>query len=141
VLWQTGGFMLVGAVLALGLARPLNAMALGEEAGRALGAHPGRTSVLTLLAVTLLCGGATAAAGPIGFVGLAVPHAARQLTGPDQRWVLPYSMVLAPILLLSADVLGRVVVRPAEVDVGIITAFVGAPFFVLLALRRRVARA
>ena len=89
-----------------------------------------------MLSVTLLCGAATAAAGPIGFVGLTVPHVARSITGPDQRWVLPYSMVLAPILLLAADIVGRVVARPGEIEVGIVTAFVGAPVFILLARRR-----
>ncbi|WP_308442697.1 iron chelate uptake ABC transporter family permease subunit [Rugosimonospora africana] len=138
VLWQTGPFLLAGAVLALGLARPLNAIALGDDAGRALGAHLGRTRVLGILAITLLCGAATAAAGPIGFVGLAVPHLVRAITGPDQRWVLPYSMVLAPALLLAADIVGRVVARPGEIEVGIVTAFVGAPVLVLLARRRRL---
>ncbi|QMU71621.1 iron ABC transporter permease [Streptacidiphilus sp. P02-A3a] len=138
VLWQTGGFMLAGAVLALALARPLNALALGDDAGRALGARRGRTHVLTILAITLLCGAATAAAGPIGFVGLAVPHLARWFTGPDLRWVLPYSMVLAPVMLLLADVVGRVIAPPGEIEAGIVTAFVGAPFFVLLARRRKL---
>lgn len=140
VLWQTGPFMLAGALLALSLARALNALALGDDAGRALGAHLGRTRALSMLAITLLCGGATAAAGPIGFVGLAVPHVARHFTGPDQRWLLPYSMVLAPTLLLSADVVGRVIARPGEVEVGIVTAFIGAPIFIFLARRRKVAQ-
>jgi iron complex transport system permease protein len=139
VLYETGPFLLAGAVIALGLARPLNALALGDEAGRALGAHLGRTRALGVLSITLLCGAATAAAGPIGFVGLTVPHMARSITGPDQRWVLPYSMVLAPILLLSADVIGRVIARPGEIEVGIVTAFVGAPVFIWLARRHRIA--
>lgn len=138
VLWQTGPFLLAGAVIALGLARPLNALALGDDAGRALGAHLGRTRTLSVLAVTLLCGASTAAAGPIGFVGLTVPHVARGITGPDQRWVLPYAMVLAPTLLLSADIVGRIIARPGEIEVGIVTAFIGAPIFVLLARRRRL---
>ena len=136
VLYQTGPFLLAGALIALALARPLNALALGEDTGRALGAHPGRTRAFGVLSVTLLCGAATAAAGPIGFVGLTVPHVARSITGPDQRWVLPYSMVLAPILLLSADIVGRVIARPGEIEAGIVTAFVGAPVFILLARRR-----
>lgn len=138
VLRQTGPFLLVGAVIALGLARPLNALALGDDAGRALGARLGRTRTLGVLAVTLLCGASTAATGPIGFVGLTVPHIARAITGPDQRWVLPYSMVLAPTLLLGADVVGRVIARPGEVEVAIVTAFIGAPIFILLARRRRL---
>jgi iron complex transport system permease protein len=140
VFYETGPFLLVGAVIALGLARPLNALALGEDTGRALGAQVGRTRVLGVLAITLLCGAGTAAAGPIGFVGLTVPHVARSITGPDQRWVLPYSMVLAAILLLGSDIVGRVIARPGEVQVGIVTAFVGAPVFILLARRRRVAQ-
>jgi iron complex transport system permease protein len=139
VLTRITPFIAVGAVLALGLARPLNALALGEDAGRALGAHVGRTRAIGVLATTLLAGAATAAAGPIAFVGLAVPHAARAFTGPDQRWVLPYSMVIAPTLLLAADVVGRVIARPGEIEVGIVTAFLGAPVFVLLARRRRLA--
>jgi iron complex transport system permease protein len=89
--------------------------------------------------VVLLVGAATAAAGPIAFVGLTVPHAARVITGPDYRWVLPYSAVLAPILLLGSDVIGRVVARPAELQVGIVTALVGSPFFVALVRRRKLA--
>ncbi|MER7849652.1 iron chelate uptake ABC transporter family permease subunit [Kitasatospora sp. NPDC096077] len=133
-------FIAAGAVLALALGRPLNALALGEEAGRALGAHPTRTRLLAMAAITLLCGAATAAVGPIGFVGLVVPHLARFLTGPDQRWVLPFSAVLAPILLIGADVLGRVVTRPNEVEVGLVTAFLGAPVFIALARGGKVAR-
>jgi iron complex transport system permease protein len=141
VLGQTGGCMLLGALIALPLGGSLNALALGEDTGRSLGARPGRTTVLALLAVTLLCGGAVAAAGPIGFVGVAVPHAARQVTGPDHRWLLPYTLVLSPVLLLAADVLGRVIAPPGEVDVGLVTAFAGAPVFLLIARRRRVAQA
>jgi len=139
VLADVGPFLLVGAALALALARPLNALALGDEAGRALGAHLGRTRAFAVLAVTLLCGAATAAAGPIGFVGLTVPHVARALAGPDQRRILPLSMLFAPTLLLGADVLGRVLARPGEIEAGVITAVVGAPFFTGLVRRRRLA--
>jgi iron complex transport system permease protein len=131
-------FLVLGAVVALALARPLNAIALGDDAGRALGAHIGRTRVLTAVAVVLLCGGATAVAGPIAFVGLAVPHAVRAVTGPDLRWLLPYSMAAGAVLLLGADVIGRVVVRPGELQVGIVTALVGAPIFIALVRRRRI---
>jgi iron complex transport system permease protein len=89
--------------------------------------------------VVLLCGAATAACGPIGFVGLTIPHVARALVGPDYRWVLPYSLLLAPCLLLAADILGRVVARPGEVQVGIVTALLGAPVFIALVRRRAVA--
>ncbi|WP_176956556.1 MULTISPECIES: iron ABC transporter permease [unclassified Streptomyces] len=133
-------FLAVGGVLALLLARPLNALALGDDQARALGARLTRTRVLAMLAVTLLCGGATAACGPIVYVGLMVPHVVRAITGPDMRWILPYSAVLSPVLLLGADVLGRVVARPGELQVGIVTAVVGGPVFIYLVRRRRMAQ-
>ncbi|MEU8503830.1 iron chelate uptake ABC transporter family permease subunit [Streptomyces brevispora] len=131
-------FIAVGLLMALGLAPSLNALAMGDQLGRALGLNVGRTRVLGAVAVMLLCGAATAAAGPIGFVGLAVPHVARFVVGPDQRWVLTYSMLLAPVLLIGADVLGRVLGAPGEVQVGIITAFLGAPLFIALCRRRKL---
>lgn len=137
---QVAPFLVAGLLLALALARPLNALALGEDAGRALGAHAGRTRGAGALAVTLLCGAATAAAGPIVFLGLTVPHVARALCGPDQRWVLPYSAVLAPVLLLTADVVGRVVDRPGEIEVGVVCALLGGPVFVALIRRQRIAQ-
>ncbi|MEC3976616.1 FecCD family ABC transporter permease [Amycolatopsis sp. H20-H5] len=140
VLVQVSPFLAVGIVLALLLARPLNVLALGDQTGKALGAHVGRTRVLGATAVTLLCGASTAAIGPIAFVGLAVPLVARILVGSDQRWVLPYSMLLAPILLIGSDVLGRVLDPPQELQVGIVTAFLGAPVFIALCRRRKLAR-
>lgn len=131
-------FVAVGLLIALGLAPSLNALALGDQMGRALGVNVGRTRVLGAIAVMLLCGAATAAAGPIAFVGLAVPHVARFLVGPDQRWVLTYSMLLAPVLLIGADVLGRVLGAPGEVQIGIVTAFIGAPLFIALCRRRKL---
>src|SRR6185436_8757619 len=113
----------------LALARPLNVLALGDAAARALGAHPARVRTAAIVAVTLLCGAATAACGPIAFVGLMVPHLVRALTGPDLRWLLPYCAVLAPALLLGADILGRVLGRPGELQVGIVTTVLGGPFF------------
>lgn len=133
-------FLAVGGVLALLIARPLNAIALGDDQARALGARLTRTRVMAMLAVTLLCGGATAACGPIVYVGLMVPHAVRAVTGPDMRWILPYSAVLSPVLLLGADVLGRVVARPGELQVGIVTAVLGGPVFIYLVRRRRMAQ-
>ena len=133
-------FLAVGTLLALLLARPLNAIALGEDTAQSLGAHVGRTRTTAMLAVTLLCGASTAAAGPIWFVGLAVPHMARAITGPDQRWILPYALVLSPVLLLAADVLGRVLARPGELQVGIVTAFLGVPVFIALIRRRKPAQ-
>lgn len=131
-------FLAVGGLLALGAARPLNAVALGEDTARGLGARPARTRVLVMVAVTLLCGGATAACGPIVFVGLMAPHMVRRITGPDLRWVMPYAAVLSPVLLLGADVIGRVVTRPAELQAGIVTALIGGPVFIALVRRGRV---
>lgn len=128
-------FIGIGTVLALALSHSLNAVALGDDLAASLGTSVNRTRVLSIIAVTLLAGAATAAAGPIGFIGLMIPHIARWIVGPDQRWILGYSLVLAPILLLASDVIGRVVMKPGELQVGVVTAFVGAP--VLIALVRR----
>ncbi|MET7876346.1 iron chelate uptake ABC transporter family permease subunit [Micromonospora profundi] len=132
-------FIVVGLLVALAAARPLNALALGDDAARALGARPALIRVAVIVAVTLLCGAATAACGPIVFVGLLVPHLVRALTGPDLRWLLPYCAVLAPVLLLGADVLGRVLGRPGELQVGMVTAVLGGPLFLWLVTRSRVA--
>ncbi|MFE2536150.1 FecCD family ABC transporter permease [Streptomyces sp. NPDC059371] len=137
---QVAPFLGVGALVALALARPLNAMAMGDDTARALGANLNRTRALSMAAATVLCGAATAACGPIVFVGLMVPHAVRSFTGPDLRWILPYATVLSPVLLLGADVLGRMVARPAELQVGIVTAVVGGPVFIFLVRRRRTAQ-
>jgi iron complex transport system permease protein len=131
-------FILVGTVLALAISGSLNAVALGDELASSLGAHVARTRAISIIAVTLLAGAATAAVGPIGFVGLMVPHVCRWVVGPDQRWILLYSVLAAPILVTVADVLGRVVVAPQEVQTGIITALVGAPVLVALARRAKV---
>ncbi|MBT2412399.1 iron chelate uptake ABC transporter family permease subunit [Streptomyces sp. ISL-12] len=133
-------FFAVGTVLALALARPLNAMEMGDDTARALGANLTRTRALAMLAATVLCGAATAACGPIVFVGLMVPHVVRSFTGPDLRWILPYATVLSPVLLLGADVLGRIVARPSELQVGIVTAVLGGPVFIFLVRRRRTAQ-
>ena len=137
-------FLIPGMAL-LWLARGgLSALALGEDAGRALGAHVGRVRLASLLLIAVLCGAATAAAGPIVFLGLTVPHVARILVGTDHRWVLPVSALLSPVLLLGADVLGRVLERPGEIEVGIMTdlgyTLYQGPFFavfLLVRLRRR----
>jgi iron complex transport system permease protein len=134
-------FVAAGVLVALALARPLNALALGDDAARALGSRPELTRGAAILAVTLLCGAATAACGPIVFVGLMVPHMVRSLTGPDLRWMLPYCALLAPVLMLGADVLGRLLGRPGELQVGIVTVVLGGPFFLYFVRRRRVAQA
>jgi len=130
-------FLALGVVLALALTGALNSLGLGEERAAALGTRVGRTRVLVVVAVTLLAGGGTALTGGLSFVGLMVPHAVRWLTGPDQRWVVAGSALAAPVLVLLADVLGRVVARPGEVQVGVLTAVVGAPVLIALARRRR----
>jgi ABC-type Fe3+-siderophore transport system permease subunit len=135
VVWPILPFVAVALVLAFVVAGPLNAMALGDDLAAAQGVRLVRTRVLAVIALTLLAGGATAIAGPIVFLGLMVPHVARWLVGPNQRWIFAYCIVLAPSLLLAADILGRVVMRPGEIPVGVVTAFIGAP--VLIALVRR----
>ncbi|QNP67514.1 iron chelate uptake ABC transporter family permease subunit [Streptomyces genisteinicus] len=137
VLWPVLPFFAVAAVLAFAVSGPLNALALGDELARAQGVRLARTRVIAVLALTLLAGGATAIAGPVGFIGLMVPHVARWIAGPDQRWIFAYSVLLAPSLLLVSDILGRVVMRPGEIPVGIVTAFVGAPVLVVLVRRRK----
>jgi iron complex transport system permease protein len=132
-------FVIVGTLLALALARPLNVLAMGDDSARALGSRPARTRTATIVAVTLLCGAATAACGPIVFVGLMVPHLVRALTGVDLRWMLPYCAVLSPVLLLGADVLGRVLARPSELQAGIVTLVLGGPFFLYFVRRQGVA--
>ncbi|WP_034607405.1 Fe(3+)-siderophore ABC transporter permease [Chitinimonas koreensis] len=124
----------LGCLLALTLARPLNLLGLGEDLARALGGRPRLVHAGAVLAITVLCGASTAAAGPIGFVGLMIPHVARWMVGSDQRWILPFTMLLAPTLLLLSDVAGRLLV-PGELRVSIVTAFVGAPVLIWLARR------
>jgi iron complex transport system permease protein len=136
---QVAPFILIGIVLSLFCGRVLNALSLGDDVATSLGQRVGLARAFVAVVVVLLCGAATAAAGPIGFVGLTIPHVARLVTGPDYRWILPYSAVLAPILLLGSDVIGRVVALPGELQVGIVTAVLGAPFFIILVRRRKLA--
>ncbi|WP_346776709.1 iron chelate uptake ABC transporter family permease subunit [Streptomyces sp. HNM0574] len=138
VLWQALPFVVLGVCCALTLGPRLNALALGDDVARGLGQRVGWARAVSAAAVVLLCGAATVVTGPIGFVGLLVPHAARLVTGPDYRWILPYSAVLAPLLLLVADIVGRVVARPEEIQAGIVTAAVGCVPFVLLVRRRKL---
>lgn len=131
--------VLLGIVLALVLGPALNAMALGEQTSRALGANPTLIRAGAALAVVLLAGSATAAAGPIVFVGLAAPHIVRSIVGSDQRLLLPATLVVAPAFLVSADVLGRWATAPAELQTGIAAAILGGPVFVALVRSRRMA--
>ena len=129
-----------GSRLALALGPALNAIALGDQLAAALGAKVTRTRVLGILATTLLCGAATAVAGPVAFIGLLVPHAVRPFTGPDNRWLLPFSMIAGAILVLGSDVLGRVLLWPSELEVSVVTVVIGAPVFILIVRRRRLAQ-
>ncbi|QHB33952.1 Fe(3+)-siderophore ABC transporter permease [Yersinia canariae] len=128
--------ILLGCVIALLLARPLNAMHMGEDLAAAIGARIAQTQFWAVVTVTLLCGAATAAVGPIAFVGLMVPHIARWIVGPNQCWILPFTMVMTPILLLVSDIVGRFLV-PGELRVSIVTAFIGAPLLIWLVRRNK----
>jgi iron complex transport system permease protein len=134
---EVAPFIALGVFLAALIARPLNAIALGDDLAQSLGANVIRTRIVGVVAVTLLAGAATAAAGPIGFVGLMIPHMVRWFVGPDQRWILIYTVFAAPGLLLLSDVVGRIVIRPGELQVGIVTAFVGAPVLIVLVRRKK----
>ncbi|MCD9155121.1 FecCD family ABC transporter permease [Aeromicrobium duanguangcaii] len=133
--------LLVGAAVCLLAARSLNILALGDEAAAGLGVHVTRTRIGAAAGAIILCGGATALAGPIGFIGLIVPHLVRQLVGADHRWLLPVCAVAGATLLTLADVAGRVLGRPDEIDVGVVTALIGGPVFLWVVLRRPGARA
>jgi iron complex transport system permease protein len=150
--WQIGGvggatydsitralpFLAVGFAICLLSGRALNSLALGDELAAGLGERVALVRGVAAFGGVLLCGAATAVAGPIGFVGLVVPHVCRLLVGLDHRWLLPFSALLGAALLTAADVVGRVVARPAEIDVGIVTALVGAPFFIYIVRRQKV---
>lgn len=138
VVTRVAPFIIIGLVVALFAARPLNAVALGDDLARSLGTDILRARILVVIAVTLLAGAGTAACGPIGFVGLMVPHVVRWFTGPHQRRIIALTLVFSPILLLSADITGRLVLYPGELEAGIVTAFIGAPVLIALARRRKV---
>lgn len=131
-------FLAAGFAIALLSARRLNSLALGDDLAAGLGENVAVSRAIASLGGALLCGAATALCGPIGFVGLVVPHLCRLLIGVDYRWLLPFSALGGACLLLLADVLGRIVARPAEIQVSIVTAFLGAPFFIWIVRRRRV---
>ena len=129
-----------GSLAAFAIVGNLNVLALGRDLGQALGASVRGTWWLACLAVMLLAGAAPAGAGPIAFVGLVAPHLARLLVGPDYRWLLPYSALFAAVLLLLADVLGRVVGGTTEIAAGIIAAVLGGPFFIAVVRKYRLNR-
>tara|TARA_R110002020_G_scaffold16823_2_gene59312 strand:+ start:5102 stop:6145 length:1044 start_codon:yes stop_codon:yes gene_type:complete len=150
--WQIGGvggatfdrlshvapFLLAGFALSLLSARKLNTLALGDELAAGLGENVALARATAALGAILLCGATTAVCGPIGFVGLVVPHVCRLLAGVDHRWLLPFSALGGAILILASDVVGRIAARPSEVDVGVVTALIGAPFFIWIVRRQRV---
>ncbi len=150
--WQIGGvagatfdrivpvlpFLAAGFVVGLACARKLNSLALGDDLAAGLGENVAWARIVASAGAILLCGATTAICGPIGFVGLVVPHLCRLLIGVDYRWLLPFSTVAGACLLLASDVVGRVVARPGEIEVSIITALLGAPFFIWVVRRQRV---
>ncbi len=150
--WQIGGvggaewdklalvtpFLLLGALVCFGSARGINALALGDDVAAGLGENVARTRLVASIGAVTLVGAATAVAGPIAFVGLVIPHLGRAIVGVDHRWLLPFSATGGAVLLIASDVVGRVVARPSELDVGIVTAFIGAPIFIWVIRSGRV---
>ncbi|MFE1025704.1 FecCD family ABC transporter permease [Streptomyces sp. NPDC058818] len=135
VIWPVTGFIAVGLVLALTTLPAINLLNLGDDVARGLGVNIALSRTVGIVAVTLLAGAATAACGPIAFIGLMVAHVARYLTGPDYRWLVPYAGLLGAVVLLVCDIVGRLVVRPGELDAGVLVALLGAPFFAALVWR------
>jgi len=135
VLWP---FIAVGAAIAFFSAHRLNGLALGDDVAAALGQGVGTTRALAGFAIICLAGAATALAGPIALVGLAVPHAARRLVGTDYRWVVPLCALLGPVMLMAADIIGRLV-KADELEAGVVAALIGAPVLIAVARGRRVA--
>ena len=133
-----GPFLVGGLVLSIWCARGLNMLGLGDDLAAGLGESVVRTRLLAGVAAVTLAGATTAITGPIGFVGLVVPHFARMLVGVDHRWLLPFSALGGASLLLVSDVVGRIILPPGEVDVGIITAIIGAPVFIAVVRTRRM---
>ncbi|WP_327121318.1 iron ABC transporter permease [Streptomyces sp. NBC_01341] len=135
VIWPVTGFVAAGLVLALTTLPSLNLLNLGVDVARGLGVNIALSRTAGIVAITLLAGAATAACGPIAFLGLMVAHVARYLTGPDYRWLVPYAGLLGAVILLVCDIVGRLVVRPGELDAGVVVALLGAPFFAALVWR------
>ncbi|CAL9647646.1 FecCD family ABC transporter permease [Streptomyces griseomycini] len=135
VIWPVTGFVAAGLVPALTTLPAVNLLNLGDDVARGLGVNIALSRTVGIAAVTLLAGAATAACGPIAFLGLMVAHVARYLTGPDYRWLVPYAGLLGAVVLLVCDIVGRLVVRPGELDAGVLVALLGAPFFAGLVWR------
>ncbi len=135
VIWPVTGFIVAGLVLALTTLPAINLLTMGDDVARGLGVNIALSRTVGITAITLLAGAATAACGPIAFLGLMVAHVARYLTGPDYRWLVPYAGLLGAVVLLVCDIVGRLVVRPSELDAGVLVALLGAPFFAGLVWR------
>ncbi|MFJ4771419.1 FecCD family ABC transporter permease [Streptomyces uncialis] len=136
---QIWPFLLAGALLVVSVARGLDALALGEDMAKGLGQKVATVRIVGGLGATVLTGAGVAAAGPIAFVGLAVPHMARAIVGGDHRWLLAMSALIGPTMLLVADTVGRIVFPPSEVPAGVMTALIGVPFLITLVRRKAVA--
>lgn len=132
VLWS-GPLVLIGLLLALALGRQITTMSMGHDIAKGLGQNSVAVRAGSALAVILMAGGSVAIAGPVGFVGLVTPHIVRAFCGVDYRWIIPYAILFGAILVTVADSIGRVILRPQELPVGVMLAFVGAPFFIYLA--------
>ncbi|MDJ0724036.1 MAG: iron ABC transporter permease [Prochloraceae cyanobacterium] len=132
LLIQTLPYLILGLILAFALSQQITLLSLGENVAKGLGQKTAQIKILAALSIILLAGGSVAIAGPIGFIGLIVPHIVRFFVGFDYRWILPYSAVFGAILLLVADILARIVVKPIELPVGLMMPLIGAPFFILL---------
>lgn len=141
VIWPVTAFIAAGLVLALTTLPSLNLMNLGDDVARGLGVNIALSRTVGIAAITLLVSAATAACGPIAFLGLMVAHVARYLTGPDYRWLVPYAGLLGAVVLLVCDIVGRLVVRPGELDAGVVVALLGAPFFAVLVWRGKFRKA
>lgn len=140
VLWPVSALVVIGIAVSWGLREALNTVALGQDVGEALGASPQRLWLLAAVVIIILSGAATSAAGPLSFIGLIAPHLARFLVGPDHRWLLPYAMIIAALLTVIADILGRIIGYPDEISVGIMVALIGGPFFVILVRKWKIAQ-
>ena len=137
VFWGVLPFAVLGIVLAFASAPALNLLNLGDDVAQSLGVRTDRARLFGMVLISLLAGAATAMAGPVGFIGLIVPHLVRAITGPDYRWILPYSALLGATLMVLADVIGRIIARPGELPAGIVVAFIGAPLFFVLVFHRK----
>jgi iron complex transport system permease protein len=133
LLTQTAPYMIIGLIGAWLISRQLTTMSLGDDVAKGLGQNTLWIRIIAAVVVVLLAGGAVALAGPIGFVGLIIPHIVRFLVGVDYRWIIPYTALLGAIIVTVGDVGARVLIRPQELPVGVVMAFIGAPFFIWLA--------